>query len=120
LYEFYERLLTALRQPVFRDGTWTLLELAPAWEGNWTWDCVIAWSWQRADGERRLIAVNYAGNQSQCYLRIPFSDVDGRTVQLSDMMGTATFDRDGQDLVSRGLYLDLPPWGFHVFEMNAS
>jgi glycosidase len=120
LYEFYERLLTALRQPVFRDGTWTLLEPLPAWEGNWTWDCVIAWSWQRADGERRLITVNYADNQSQCYLRIPFSDVDGRTVRLRDMMGTATFDRDGQDLVSRGLYLDLPPWSFHVFEMTAS
>ncbi|SAL84386.1 Alpha-amylase precursor [Caballeronia terrestris] len=120
LQGFYERLMTVLRQPVFRDGTWTLLESEPAWEGNWTWDCVIAWSWQRADGERRLIAVNYAGNQSQCYLRIPFSDVNGRTVRLRDMMGTATFDRDGQDLVSRGLYLDLPPWSYHVFELTAS
>ena len=24
-----------------------------AWDGNWTWDCFIAWSWQRGDGERQ-------------------------------------------------------------------
>ena len=120
LQGFYENLMTVLRQPVFRDGTWSLLESVPAWEGNWTSDCFIAWSWQRSDGERRLVVVNYAGNQSQCYVRLPFSDVAGRTVRLKDMMGSASFDRDGNDLVSRGLYLDLPPWGYHVFEMSAS
>ena len=34
-------------------------------------------------------------------------------------MGPASYDRDGSDLVSRGLYLDLPPWGYHVFEVTA-
>jgi hypothetical protein len=32
-------------------------------------------------------------------------------------MGPASYERDGTDLVSRGLYLDMPPWGFHVFEV---
>jgi hypothetical protein len=120
LQAFYESLLAVLRQPVFRDGGWNLLECVPAWEGNWTSDCFIAWSWQRADGERRLVAVNYADNQSQCYVRLPFPDMAGRTVRMKDMMGPASFDRDGNDLISRGLYLDLPPWSYHVFEMTAS
>jgi hypothetical protein len=30
-------------------------------------------------------------------------------------MGPAEYDRDGNDLASRGLYVDLPPWGYHVF-----
>jgi len=38
-------------------------------------------------------------------------------VRLKDLMGPASYDRDGTDLVSRGLYLDLPPWSFHVFEV---
>jgi len=117
--EFYENLMAVLRQPVFRDGAWTLLDREPAWDGNWTSDCFIAWCWQRADGERRMVVVNYAGNQSQCYVRIPFAELSGRTVRLKDMMGPAGFDRDGSDLVARGLYLDLPPWGYHVFEMTA-
>jgi hypothetical protein len=120
LQAFYESLLAVLRQPVFRDGAWNLLECVPAWEGNWTSDCFIAWSWQRADGEQRLVAVNYADNQSQCYVRLPFPDMAGRTVWMKDMMGPASFDRDGNDLISRGLYLDLPPWSYHVFEMTAS
>lgn len=120
LQRFYENLMAVLRQPIFRDGACTLLERVPAWEGNWTWNCFFTWSWQRADGERRLVAVNYAGNQSQCYVRIPFSDLAGRTVRVKDMMGSASFDRDGNGLISRGHYLDLPPWSYHVFEMTTS
>ncbi|CAB3800443.1 alpha-amylase family glycosyl hydrolase [Paraburkholderia fynbosensis] len=117
---FYVKLLAALRQPVFRDGTWSLIELVPAWDGNWTSDCFIAWCWQRDDGERRLVVVNYAGNQSQCYIRMPFVDVIGRTVRLRDLMGSASLDRDGDEVATRGLYLDLPPWGYHVFEVTAA
>lgn len=120
LQRFYATLLAVLRQPVFRDGTWSLIECVPAWEGNWTWDCFIAWYWQRDDGERRVIAVNYADNQSQCYARIPPSDVIGRTVRVKDLMEEASFDRDGDGLAMRGLYLDLPPWSYHVFEMTTS
>ena len=29
-----------------------------------------------------------------------------------------TYDRDGSELASRGLYVDLPPWGYHVFELQ--
>jgi hypothetical protein len=119
LEQFYERLLTVLRQPVVRDGEWRLLDCAPAWDGNGTSDCFIAWCWQGRDGERRLIAVNYAGNQSQCYVRLPFPDLTGHTLRLKDLVGPGSYDRDGSDLASRGLYLDMPPWGYHVFEMSA-
>ncbi len=118
LQQFYDGLLAVLQQPVVRDGQWRLLDCAPAWDGNWTSDCFIACSWEAPDGQRRLIAVNYAGNQSQCYVRLPFPDLGGRLVRLKDMMGEASYDRGGDDLVSRGLYLDLLPWSYHVFEMT--
>ena len=119
LQQFYDHLLAVLRQPIVRDGQWRLLECAPAWHGNWTSDCFIVWSWETPDGQRRLVVVNYAGNQSQCRVRLPF-DLTGRTVRLKDLLGDASYDRDGGDLVSRGLYLDLPPWGHHVFEVSAA
>jgi hypothetical protein len=120
LQGFYEQLMTVLRQPVFRNGTWSLAEIMPAWDGNWTSDCFIAWCWQQDDGERRLVVVNYAANQSQCYVRIPFVELTGHTVRLKDLMGPASFDRDGSDIVARGLFVDLPPWGYHVFELTSS
>jgi glycosidase len=119
LQQFYDNLLAVLRQPTVRDGQWRLLECMQAWDGNWTWDCFIAWSWEARDS-RRIIAVNYAGNQSQCYVRLPFPDLAGRAVRLKDLTGPASYDREGSDLASRGLYLDLSPWGYHVFEMTVS
>ena len=78
LPQFYERLRSVLQRPAFRDGEWRLLECTPAWDGNWTADCFVAWSWRGA-GDRWLVAVNYAANQSQCYVRVPLQDlVSGR------------------------------------------
>jgi glycosidase len=116
--QFYARLLEVLRQPAVRDGKWGLLELVPAWEGNPTWDDFLAWSWQAPDGRRLLIAVNYSGHQSQCYVRLPFPDLARQTVRLRDLLGVASLDRDGSELESRGLYLDLPPWGCHAFAVS--
>jgi hypothetical protein len=64
--------------------------------------------------------VNYAGNQGQCYVRLPFADLAGRAVRLRDLMSPAVYERDGNDLLARGLYLDLPPWGRHVFELSSA
>jgi hypothetical protein len=117
LGSFYDGLHAVLRRPAVRDGRWRLLECAPAWDGNWTSDCFIAWAWDGADGQRLVVAVNYAGNQSQCYVRLAPSDEGGRAVGFQDLMSPARYDRDGSDLATRGLYLDLAPWGYHVFEV---
>jgi hypothetical protein len=115
---FYERLLSALRHPVIRNGQWQLLECVPAWEGNWTWDCFVAFAWQGLDGDRLLVAVNYAPNQSQCYIRLPFRDLGSGHWRLQDLLGDAQYDRDGSSLESGGFYLDVPPWHCHAFTMT--
>ena len=46
------------------------------------------------------------------------SSSGGRGVRLKDRIGVDRYDRDGDDLTSRGLYLDLPPWGCHVFDVT--
>lgn len=118
LHRFYENLLSVLRRFDVRDGQWRLVECAPAWEGNWTRDCFLAFAWQGPGGDTLLAAVNYAPNQAQCYARLSFAGPAGRTVRFKDLMGPALYERDGSDLASRGLYLDMPPWGYHVFEAD--
>jgi hypothetical protein len=107
-----------LRHPAVRSGQWQLLECIPAWEGNWTWDCFVAFAWQDLDGERLLAAVNYAPNQSQCYVRLPFTDLGNSHWRLKDLVGDAEYDRDGNDLRSQGLYFDVPAWQYHAFTMT--
>lgn len=119
LRKFYGRLLAVLRKPVVRDGQWQqLLDCRPAWEGNWTHDCFLAFAWQGPGDERLLVTVNYAPNQSQCYVKLPFSDLGNSRWRLRDLLGDATHERDGADLQARGLYLDEAPWKACVFSIT--
>ncbi len=119
LQQFYQRLLTILRHQVFRDGQWQLLECVSAWDGNWTNDCFIAFAWQH-EGERRIVAVNYASNQSQCLVRLPFGDLAGNSWRLHDEFSGDDYDWEGDDLAGRGLYLAMQPWQAAVFSMRQS
>jgi hypothetical protein len=92
-----------------------LLECVPAWDGNWTWDCFLAFAWQGAGDERLLVTVNYAPNQSQCHARLPFADLGNSQWRLQDLLGDATYDWDGNDLQGRGLFLDERPWSARGF-----
>jgi Alpha amylase, catalytic domain len=118
LKEFYDRLLGVLREPVLRAGEWQMLECVSAWEGNWTWDCFLAFAWQRLDGVRWLVTVNYASNQSQCYVRLPFAELAGSQWRFQDHMTQVVYVRDGNDLQSRGLYQDVPAWNVSAFSIT--
>jgi len=95
-----------------------LLECTPAWDGNWTGDCFICFAWLGRDGISLIVAVNYAPNQSQCYMHIPLQELAGKAIRLRDLMGPAVYDRPGDEVRIQGLYLDLPAWGYHVFELT--
>lgn len=118
LEQFYDRLLDVLRMPVMRNGQWQLLECAAAWEGNWTADCFAAFAWQDANGERIVAAVNYAPNQSQCYVRLPLADLGDGQWQIKDLLGDANYVRSGDELASKGLYLDVGPWQCYAFALR--
>ena len=118
IWTFYARLLGLLQQPVVRDGQWQLLECVRAWEANGSFDDFIVYSWQGPEDERLLVTVNYAPHQSQCYVRIPFEGLEGSQWRLRDLMSDAAYDRDGNDLQRKGLYLDVPAWSYHVFAVS--
>ncbi len=117
LKQFYDRLLAVLRQPVVRDGQWQLLPCAPAWDGNGTNDCFVAFGWQGPQGEALVVAVNYAANQSQCHVPLPFAGLAGKKWQLQDQLSPASYDWNGDDLVGKGLFLDMAPWQACVFAL---
>ena len=56
-----------------------------------------------------LVAVNYAPHPSQCYVNLPFPEIKDQSVQLKDCLSSASYTREGNALLERGLYLDLQP-----------
>jgi len=114
---FYERLLACLRRPEVRDGEWSLLDPLPAWDGNATAERFVACAWSGTTG-RLVVAVNYGDARAQCYIRLAFQDLQGACV-LRDLVNPGIeYERDGGEIATRGLYLDLGPWGHHVFELS--
>lgn len=120
LKQFYERLLAILRQPVVRHGQWHLLDCQSAWEGNGTNDDYVGFAWENSSGDRVLIAVNYAPHQSQARLRLPFSDLGGKTWLLQDQIGGDSYGRDGDELTSQGLFVDQAPWQPSVWLLKSA
>jgi hypothetical protein len=118
--ELYGRLLAVLRRPAVRHGQWQLLACAPAFDGDGSADNFIACIWQNAGQERVLVAVNYSAHWSQCFVKLSCADLGGGVWRLQDLLGDACYERDGDDLRSRGLYLNVAPWQCHVFDMSLS
>ena len=54
--------------------------------------------------------MNFQPNQAQCYVKLSFAPLAGRSYDLIDVLGPARYRREGDDLIGRGLYLDLPPF----------
>jgi len=44
----------------------------------------------------------------------------GRRWLLRDLLSPHAYERDGDELSRHGLYVDLPAWGYHVFEWAAA
>ena len=51
----------------------------------------------RRNRDRLLVAVNYGPTQGQCYVRLPFADLRGRTVVLRDLLSPAVYERTGDE-----------------------
>jgi hypothetical protein len=116
--QFYERLLTILKQPILRDGSWQLLDCRPAWEGNWTNECFLAFAWQSAGQSPLIAVVNYAPNESQCLVHLPLPDIAGKKWRLEDQLNGRSYDWNGDDLQARGLYAAQAPWQASAFSLK--
>lgn len=120
LRSFYAELLALLGQPALRDGDWRLCELT-GWPDNASYRNLVAWVAQiERPVQRYMIVVNLAESPAQGRVRLPWSDLVGRTWQLEDVFGRQSYERDGGEMVDPGLYVELPAWGFHCLRFADS
>ncbi|WP_087505927.1 alpha-amylase family glycosyl hydrolase [Neiella marina] len=119
LSEFYQQLLACLKQPVFHNGDWHLCDCTPAWPENYSSNRIITMSWSNNE-QLFLIVVNYAPDASQGYLQGPFIDNQTEHLQFNDLLSEARYLRDRGELQDKGLYLDLPAWHCHLFEVTGT
>jgi hypothetical protein len=114
VHRFYTKLLEAINRPVFREGEWSLCDRT-SWPDNTSFEDLVAWSWLK-DDERYLIVVNLSECPLQARVRVPWADAGGGKWRLVDALSGATFERDGDEMLSAGLYVDLGAWKYHFFQ----
>ncbi len=94
-----------------REGEWQLCERT-GWPDNSSYLNLVAWCWDQRE-VRYLVVVNLSDYRSQAHVQLPWSNLAGRTWQLTDVLSGDIFERDGSEMQSAGLYVDLPAWKFH-------
>lgn len=116
--EFYNQLLASIRNTILTNGEWQWLTPQAAWYENETWDSFVIHSWLGDGGERMVIVVNYAPHASQCFVHLPFPEIENHSVRLQDLLSSASYIRAGNELLESGLYLDIGPWSYHIFKLE--
>jgi hypothetical protein len=112
---FYQRLLPAAA--AVRRGAW---QPAPTsgWDDNRSHEQLMAWCWS-APTSRSLVVVNLAATSAQARVHPPWPDLHG-PLTLTDLLSGDRYSRDGGEIATNGLYVDLPPWGTHVLSAGST
>jgi hypothetical protein len=116
LTAFYQKLLKAVDRDVIRNGHWCLCERS-GWPDNQSFRNILTWCWTK-DDERCLIVINFGQEAAQAHVRVPWDELRGTQWRLSDVLSGATYDRSGNEMRDAGLYVDLKPWQYHLFQLT--
>jgi hypothetical protein len=96
-----------------RRGAWALCDTS-GWPEDSSHNQLLAWSWID-DEQRTLVVINYADTPAAARIHPTGGDLAGRSWRLEDVLSGQVFERDGTEMATDGLYVELPPWQFHVF-----
>lgn len=95
-----------------------LSEVRPAWEGNFTWENFVAYTWQGDDHGKKIIVVNYGPTQGQCYVSITGLEFMDNEMIFEDIFGHERYIRHKDEIIEKGFYIDIPAYAFYVFTVN--
>lgn len=112
LETFYRKLLKAAASEELRSGFWQLCERT-GWPDNTSCQNLVAWCWRSAE-EHSLIVVNLSDSPSQGLVLLPWDELRGKTWHMTDIFTEEEFERNGDEMCTQGLFVDLTPWGYHL------
>ncbi len=116
----YDRLLAALAASPVGKGDAQVLAPRRAWDDNPTAGgfTLVQWRARGADDRFDLVVVNLLPHRAQCRVVPDVPGLAPHTWQLADRLGDERWVRDGHELASAGLFLDLPARGAQLFEIR--
>jgi len=114
---FMSGLVAAINAPIFRDGEWQLCARS-GWPDNPSFENLVAWSWAKGE-DRRLIVINLSDNPVQAQVQVPWSEIQGETWHRGGCTVGCKLRRNGDEMLSPGLYVELGPWNCNFFPVQS-
>jgi hypothetical protein len=129
---WYRRLVAAVAGNGVRSGDWRLLQVN-GWPDNDSCRSLLAWSWSEngpggddqgqgpeasAGRGRHLVVVNFSAAPAAGQVQLQWPDLRGRDWTLAGLADDREFQRSGVELADRGLFVDLPAWGWHLLAVR--
>lgn len=116
LKEFYENLLKQIGDELSEELEWIQLFPGEAWSGNGSFRRILCW-WLSGKTKKFLVCVNYSNEKSQCRVKLP-EKYKTDEVLFSDLLNNENYMRLSKELNVAGLYVELEPWKYHLFEIT--
>ncbi|HVK71046.1 MAG TPA: alpha-amylase, partial [Polyangium sp.] len=116
---FHHALLDAMKLDVLRRGHFAMLSPRAAGPGSTSFESFVAYRWD-ARTSAVVVVVNFGPSRGHCKLTLDLAGIAGRHVRLVDRIGGEEYRRSGDELLDdrRGLYVELPAYGAHLFEVK--
>ncbi|MDP2345472.1 MAG: alpha-amylase family glycosyl hydrolase [Deltaproteobacteria bacterium] len=116
----YASLFEALAVTAIGRGECQILETQPAWDGNHTHNAFTLLQWQRPGDLNTfdVVVVNHSKDRSQCWARLNAHGLGNGKWTLADRLSTERHERDGEELHSKGLFLDTPAHAAQIFSFK--
>ena len=65
-----------------------------------------------------VVVVNLSAEPAQGLIPFGWTDLPGRSWQLTDLLDERVFKREGVELADPGLFVALEPWHFHLLAVS--
>jgi hypothetical protein len=117
LEAFYKRLLAAAPYRQSPQDVWKLCEVRPVEAGPQRPNPLLAYTW-RLGQEFLVIVVNYGGAPARGNVQLADWQPGSADWTFTDRLTGRNYTYHGDDLAVFGLYVELPTWGGHIFEVK--
>jgi len=115
LLEFYLRLINSIPGTKYSEGNWTICKVDPV--GNFSNTNLIAFVWWINDSYL-LTVVNYSAYPAQGNVIIEQINYGKNEWSFTDLLAQDVFIYEGENLETHGLFIDLPAWNGHIFDIK--
>ena len=118
LERFYRRLLREVSHSLYHDGLWRMLEPRQIHPADFTHYNLIVYTWKDAS-DFRIVVVNLSGEWSRATVKLDeLRELACGQWLLVDALSDSYTRHRGDALLARGLQLEVPPFGAHIFRFD--